>query len=253
MVDVKKVTATIKKPSIYGSPVTTSVTDENINIDPTGLPPTLYSIDPFAVFKQDNSRLEVKIPYTRFYRIKAVLSFSGFSTSSSAGSVDAFSISKPLIGSTDSLTINKISDGFLSTINANIFTQDGSGYVVFDPDDANASSFTKRYSLTPAIVEGIVELYAGDILYFTHTRIFFDFVTIRGMTGTTGLIEPGTPLGQPYLLPGVRNTALGQYIDTTYSSWFSVSVPYGPNGNLISNPYSSNSSFFFEISEITDL
>jgi hypothetical protein len=251
MVDIKRVTATIKNPNIYGSAVTTNVTNESINIDPSAVPPNLYIIDPFAVFMQDNSRLEVKIPFSRFYRIKAVLSYSQFITS--ATSADAFSISKPLIGSTDTLTINKISNNVTSTINSNVFTQDGSGYVIFDPNNANASSFTKRYLLTPAIVEGIVELYAGDVLYFTHTRNFFDQLSVLGFDGVTGLIEPSFPLGETYLLPGTRNTALGVYIDTTYSSWFRIDLPYGPDGNLLTNPYSANSSFFFEISELTDL
>ena len=255
MVDVKRVTATIKKPSIYGSPVNTSVTDENIDIDPTASVPTIYSIDPFAVFQRSSSRLEVKIPFTRFYRIKTVLSYSGFVTSGT--SVDAFSMSKPLIGSTDTLTVNRISNNITTVVNSNIFTQDASGYVVFDPNDANATTFTKRYALTPAIVEGIVELYAGDTLYFTHTRNFFSQITIQGLSGGIYVVEPGSPPPpsiEPYLLAGNRTYAGGSlYANTSYVGGLSINNPYALNGNLLTQPYSSNSSFFFEISEITDL
>ena len=255
MVDVKKVTASVKKPSIYGAPVNTAVTNESIDIDPSGSAPAVYIIDPFAVFQRDSSRLEVKIPFTRFYRIKAVLSYSSFTSSST--SVDSFSMSKPLIGSTDVLTVNKVSSGVTTVVNSNIFTQDGSGFVIFDPDDSSATTFTKRYSVTPAIVEGIVELYAGDTLYFTHTRNFFDQISIRGLGGGIYVEEPGgnatTATNPPYLLVGQRIYSLGAYANTQYVGGLIVNNPFATNGNLLTQPYSSDSSFFFEISEITDL
>ena len=251
MVDVKKVTATIKKPSIYGSPVNTSVTDESIDIDPTASAPTIYSIDPFAVFQRSSSRLEVKIPFTRFYRIKTVLSYSGFTTSSTT--VDKFSASKPLLGSTESLTINRISNGVTTQVNTNIYTQDASGYVIFTPTNSNATTFSKDYTVTPAVVEGIVELYAGDTLYFTHSRKFFQQanLAINQLTGSIYITDPQGAAGSYLHRGSLIFDILGNYLADQYLAYLAT-TDSSVSASFV-NPYSSNSSFFFEISEITDL
>ena len=247
MVDIKRVTASIKKPTLYSNPVTTSVTGEAINIDPTSSAPSLYSIDPFALFTRNegNTRLEVRIPFTRFYRLKAALSPVNFASSSTT--VDRFSGSKPLLGCTESLKIKRISNNTTTEINTNTYTQDGSGYVLFTPNNTTQPSsptYVKSYTVTPAIVEGIVQLLAGDVLYFEHNRTFSkqSNSNLYSLDGSVSLVEPGQL---------IYNNFTGAYEYTLYQG--SVITNNSSVTVTSSNPYSTNLSFFFEISELTDL
>jgi len=244
MVDIKRVTASIKKPTLYINPVTTSVTGEDIDINPTLREPYVYIIDPFALFDWDGNRLEVHIPFTRFYRLKAALSFVNFA--SSATTVDRFSGSKPLLGCTESLTIKRISNSTITEINTNTYSQDGSGYVLFTPNDTPQSSsptYIKSYTVTPAIVEGIVQLFAGDVLYFEHNRTFSkqSDSSLRLLEGAIYLVEPGS----------LNYDVLGNYQSTSYVGDVVIGNSY--IAVTSSEPYSTNSSFFFEIQELTDL
>lgn len=259
MVDVKRVTASIKKVDYYTG-VNTSVTNETVNFNPSDNPPNTYTIDPFAIFQQESNALKVKIPFTRFYKIKCALSISD--TSDSTANIDQFALSKPLLTCSESLSINRLSNGVTTPIKSNIYNQDGSGFLVYDPDSVPVSTFTIRKILTPALIEGIVELYAGDVLTFVHTRTMFKKAVTTAIYafGNLSLQNPGGefgtgPYGTTYLNRNPTYTGTGIYQGDLYSAGMGMNLGTVSESSVNLNPsaYLASGSFFFEISEITDL
>lgn len=259
MVDVKKVTATIKKP-IYYENASSTVSNEVINFNPANNPispissSTVYTIDPFALFIQEDSTLKVKIPFTRFYRFKYALSPTSVYTNTST-TPDPFSVSKPIPVCSEALKIKRITSGVTVEVQENVYNQNGIGLITYDPivdGSGNIIDYTPQQVLTAGIIEGIVELYAGDVLTFEHTRVIFkkSDVRITSLSGGFGIVaDPAAP----YLPRQLNFDISGNYLyDGIYPSFLNV------NSNSIkatinTNIFRANASFFFEISEITDL
>lgn len=249
MVDVKKVTALVKKPKYYSN-ASTNVTDEVIDFDPTNNPifpetnNTVYTIDPFAVFIRESNSLKVKIPFTRFYRLKCAIELTNVYTAVTPVSPDYFSISKPILACLESVKIIRTSGVSVTTVQTNIFKQDGSGFLVYNPVGSPISGYDVQKSISPAIVEGIVELYAGDILTFQHSRVIIPQVKVNGIIGSLGLktniFPPPAPYDDYWNLADFRMPS---------------SDPAASGEPLINiqNIHRSDAGFFFEISEITDL
>lgn len=250
MVDVKRVTASVKKVALY-TDQTGSVTNEVINFSPSDNPPNTYTIDPFAVFTQEAGALKVKIPFSRFYRIKYAISVTNVIPPSpppppaSQNTIDQFSISKPILVCTENLIIERTSYNGTTEIQSNVYNQDGSGFIAYDPVmiGSNITSYTVRKTLTPGIVEGIVELYAGDVLTFKHSRTIYKESKIIGIFGQNIILASPFNAPFPYSTPPDQGWAIA---DIPMSTDFPAVV-------INDTAYKASASFFFEISEITDL
>lgn len=232
MVDVKKVTASITKPYLYqgkNHPGQQSLT-EYINFNPTNNPPsvpgaessdTVYTIDPFAVFVQETSNvgtiLKVKVPFTRFYKIKYVIYpiGGGLGVTSS----NSFYLIKPHTVFSEQLKLKRVTSGIEYEMYPGIFKSDGS-YTISKEYDG-LGSYLSRGIATAATFEGIVELYAGDELRFQHTlSVYSEVYPLRVIFDTsTGYLEMTND-----------NTQMSSLYQNTASS-----------------------GFYFEMSEITDL
>lgn len=250
MVDVKRVTASIKKPILFKNE-TNSQYSASINIDPTNNPDdpvpedVTYTIDPFSIFSQEvyngsGPYLLVKIPFTRFYRIKYALTPNQLEyLPAPAGlgnnGVDAFTLGKPVLSYNTPLEILRISNGITTNLTQNFYNQDGSAYITFDPiinsdvhptDPYLVTGYDQKTTFSPGIVEGLVQLYAGDLLFFRYTLNVLKFVT---QYQTRSLISTNYPAD----LYWVQEYPRRMYY------W--------------SNVWRCGASFFFEISELTDL
>lgn len=259
MVDVKKVTASIKKPIFYPA-ASTSVTNEVVNFNPLNNPvtpidsSTVYTIDPFAIFIQEDSALKVKIPFTRFYRFKYSISLTNVYPVATPSKPDIFSVSKPILVCSEEVKIKRNSNGSITEIQQNVYNQDGSGFIVYDPvmTGPTITDYDIRKTLTPGIIEGIIELYAGDILTFEHTRVIFKKSNINTISGGIGMnmLDGGV---NPYLPRSLNYDINGNYIyDGIYPSFLNLSE----NNNtaaIDANAFRASAAFFFEIAEITDL
>lgn len=250
MVDVKKVTASVKKP-IYYAGLNTSVTDEYVNFNPTDNPiypetaSTVYTIDPFVIFQQESGKLKVKIPFSRFYRFKYAIGITNASPAALPSTIDQFSIAKPILVCTESLVIERESYNGITQIQTNVYNQDGSGFITYDPVmvGINITGYDIRKTLTPGIVEGIVELYAGDVLTFKHSRTIFKKSDVINIYGSNVI------LASPFNAPFPYSTPPDQ-------GWGIADIPLStqyPGVSVNSTAYIASASFFFEISEITDL
>jgi hypothetical protein len=246
MVDVKKVTAAIRKPYLYISE-TASVT-ELINFNPANNPPnpgenvsTVYTIDPFAIFTQEDNKLKVKIPFTRFYRIKYVI--NPIELNKTQVPISPLDATKTHLALTESLVLRRVTEGSApngDAIKSGIYNQNGSSFLVFDPNSVSPNpTFTVRTCFTAGIVEGIVELYAGDVLLFEHTRTMFKRSYV-GVFSADFYANVGDP----------NNPSVGSYTERFIGPMYMTGV----NGcTIYPDDFIATSSFFFEISEITDL
>ena len=258
MVDVKKVTATIKKP-IYYENQNSTVPNEVINFNPANNPTspisssTVYTIDPFALFIQEDSSLKVKIPFTRFYRFKYAITPTSVYTSTST-TPDSFSVSKPIPVCSEALKIKRTSSGTTVEIQENVYNQNGIGLITYDPtvnESGVITGYTPRQILTAAIIEGIVELYAGDILTFEHTRVVFKKSDVVRVSGGLVVFLNIDQQPSPYLPRSAIFDLSGYVGDGVYP----ITIQGISNNSATVNPdiFRANASFFFEISEITDL
>ena len=243
MVDVKKVTAIIRKPYVYLSQ--TSTVTEYINFNPANNPPspgesisTVYTIDPFAVFQQEDNLLKVKIPFTRFYKIKYVI--NPIEVNKTNTSTNPFDISKTHLAMTERIALRRVTSGspqFGDEIRSGVYKQDGSALLTFDPVSSIPPQYVIRTTLTSAIFEGIVELYAGDTLIFEHTRTMLkrSFPGFLNVDILGNYFDP-SPLTYPVAIRGVLYPSVNPQESTFFE-----------------NDFIATASFFFEISEITDL
>lgn len=250
MVDIKRVTASIKKPILFKN-LTNSLYSDTIDLDPTDNPsdPTpenvTYTIDPFSIFSQETYNgsgpyLIVKVPFTRFYRIKYALTPNQLEyTPAPAGlgnnGVDAFTLSKPVLSYNLPLEILRISNGVTTNLTQNFYSQDGSAYMTFDPiinsdvhptEPYKVTGYNQSTTFSPGIIEGISQLYAGDLLLFRFTLNVFKFTTQY----QTRTVITGSP-----------------YATLTWFQEYPIKMYYWPN------VWKCGSSFFFEIQELTDL
>lgn len=242
MVDIKKVTAIIRKPYLYESQ--TSTVTEYINFNPANNPPspgegsnTVYTIDPFSILTQENNRLKVKIPFTRFYRVKYVI--APLQVDKGAPVANSIDASKTHLAMTEELKLRRVTTGSLADgdeIKSGIYRQNGSAFLVFDPNTKSNPQYTVRTCLTAGVVEGIVELYAGDELIFEHTRVMFkrSYLSITNAQFIGDYFDPS---------PIAAEVAI-------YGSFYFLLTNYA---EFIQDDFVAASSFFFEISEITDL
>lgn len=253
MVDVKKVTASVKKPIFYSNrSAADDVTNEVVNFNPADNPvfpvtsATIYTIDPFAIFTQEDNSLKVKIPFTRFYRLKYAIEITNVYTNPPTVQPDSFSISKPITAVTESIVVKRLSNGVTTDIKTNIYSQDGSGYIVYNPI-INGSNQITGFNLVkncfPAIVEGIVELYAGDVLTFQHSRTVIKSTQVYRLQGTIGLKNLIN-----FVPPYDEYWNIADFSVPSYDP--SVS---GESLASVNDYFRANAGFFFEISEITDL
>lgn len=244
MVDVKKVTAVIRKPILYAA-ASASVTNEVINFNPADNPivpetaSTVYTIDPFALFTQEDSKLKVKIPYSRFYRIKYVINPTNTYTIDPNAKPDQFSIAKPILTSTESVVVKRLSYGVSSTMSSGVYYQDGAGFIIYDPimSGVSVTGYNLYKNLIPASVEGIVELYAGDELTFEHTRVIFKNSKVFSIISNNVLLDD-------FYVSPIADAAYG---------YGQISLADFPSVSVDPNLFRLSSGFFFEISEITDL
>ena len=162
---------------------------------------------------------------------------------------DIFSIAKPILTCSQSINIQRLSNGVTTDIKTNIFNQDGVAFLTYRPNMTNwpFSGYDKIKTLSPAVIEGIVELYAGDVLTFQHTRSMVSEVTITSIEGTLALNNLIPSMSAP-VGPWAEYWNFAQFITPSLD-------PTASQEPLISvNPiYRAWAGFFFEISEITDL
>lgn len=229
MVDVKKVTASITKPFLY-SPTSTSVT-EYLNFNPANNPPivpgaetvnTVYTIDPFAMLVQESSEvgtvLKVKIPFTRFYKVKYVIHPRG----GGIGGVvtnNSWKRNKSHTVFSEKILLKRYTSGIEYDIYSGIYKSDGSAIFNYEFNSADGN-YLVREVYNAAIFEGIVELYAGDELRFQHAL-------------------------------DVYKTSYPN--DVTYNAGVTLELFNYSGGMSTPASNTASSGFFFEISEITDL
>lgn len=220
MVDVKKVTAVVTKDSIYNVTNGQNIVNGYVDFAPS----SATVIDPFSMFRQNDSKFQVVIPYSRFYKVKYVI----FPYSANVGGNDAAIFSwRTFVGFTEALNLMRVSSvtNVENEVISGIYKQDGVCLLAITPTSASTAS--KTYSFLPGVIEGIVELNAGDVLQFKHS------LTLGARTFVTGFNALITDTSPP----------VGEYKVDILSAT-----------NTINNAiFSASSGFFFEISEITDL
>ena len=223
MVDVKKVTGVLSKSSLKVSQ--NANTDYLVNFNPNDpLDLSVLSIDPFSIFIQESNRLVVKIPFSRFYKVKLVIAPTSVSLPTTYTDFNPFAQNKAVIAYTERPRIQIYRNGaFYNDITKGIYTNPGGALISSQWRSANAYDAYKLY--TPATVEGIVELLAGDELIF---RSDFD-------------------IG--------RRTYPQRITLSLTNGWYIPREYVGVTGEtfLTRDVCSVTTQFFFEISEITEL
>lgn len=248
----KKVTALIKKPYLYTERATNF--DGAVDVDPA----SAFTLDPYSVLTREDSKLKVRIPFTRYYRLKCTITPSDLNPNSF--DPDPFSINKPILLCTERLKLKRDSSGVVTELQDSVYSQDGSGLIVYEPISTTGSgvlnSFIIRQNVNAAVVEGIVYLYAGDVLTFEHSLRLMKSSEIRLGYFAGGLSIFNTDNGAaPYLPRSLNYDFVGNYVS---DGVYSISVNVQANNQLFysttpQSVFSSSASFFFEISEITDL
>jgi hypothetical protein len=221
MADVKKVTAVVTKDSIYANQNTDSpVGGEYINFSPS----SAVTIDPFVAFIQEESKFRVRIPYSRFYKIKYII--SPYAANVGGDDSNIFSW-RSYVAFTEALQLMCVSSitGVESEILTGVYKQDGVCLMSLYP--ISLSTQDRTYSYISGIVEGIVQLNAGDILQFKHSLTLGRKTFITGFNAL--LSDTSPPIGE-----------------------YQIDV-LSPAGTVNNPRFSASSGFYFEISEITDL
>jgi hypothetical protein len=252
MVDVKRVTAVI----------TNNTFKENIQADsPVGgeyvnfSPSSAVIIDPFAIFIQEDSKLKVKIPFTRFYKVKYTIFPYQTTVGGDNSQVSAW---RSYVAFTNAIKLMKYSSvtNTESEVVTGIYKQDAVCFHSVIPTSSTTQKTTS--SFVSGIVEGIVELNAGDTLQFKYELVLGKKTFYTGLTMTQ---DPGYV--STANLQRIAGEPVGVYPSTDVGPvyWSNIGLNLGPIsfydikpfGTINNAAFSAYFGFFFEISEITDL
>lgn len=257
MVDVKRVTAVVTKNNFKENiQVNSPAGGEYVNLDPS----SAIVIDPFALFTQEDSKFKIKVPYSRFYKVKYTI--FPYQTAVGGDNSNIFAW-RSYVAFTNAISLMRLSSvtNTESEITAGVYKQDAVCFYTVIP--TSTTTATSTVSFVSGIVEGIVELNAGDELRFKYNLSLGRKTFITGFSAQfegnnlqpTLNSVPGQPIGVYNISPGgpvYTGPVLTSNINLDFPSAinYTVTSAFGTVNNPIFSAYFG---FFFEISEITDL